>query len=56
MLTSNEAADRRRCEGTVTPSTVWPKPGSQDDSGAGRGQAFIQATKPRRTKRAYPYV
>src|SRR5271157_2144846 len=54
MLASREAADRRRCEGTVTPSTARPNPRSRDGSGAGWGQAFIQATKPRRISIAYP--
>jgi hypothetical protein len=56
MLTRSEAADRTRCEGTVTPSTAGPDSRPPAVSGADRGQVFIQAAKPRRTNIEYAYV
>jgi hypothetical protein len=41
MLTSRVAADRRRCEGTITTSAVWQGPESRAGAGVGWGQAFI---------------
>jgi hypothetical protein len=37
-------------------SAVRQAPESRTGAGVDRGQAFIQATKPRRTKSAYPYA
>src|SRR5262249_15706255 len=55
MLTNREAADWRRCEGTVSAPARGPDPRSWGGSPAVRGQAFIQAARPRRIRRAYPY-
>jgi hypothetical protein len=56
MLTNTEAAEWRRCEGTVSAAAGEPDPKLRVGACSGRGQAFIQVTRPRRIKRAYPYV
>ena len=53
MLTNTEAAEWRRCGETVSAAARGLDCRSQG-SCAGRGQALIQATRPRRIKSTYP--
>jgi hypothetical protein len=54
MLTNTEAAEWRKSEGTVSAAVRELDPKSRVGSCVGGGQALIQATRPRRIKRAYP--